>query len=140
VSGFLLDTNVPSDLIRAQPDPRVSEWVFAQDPVALHLSVITVGELRKGLRGLPLGKRRTQLEDWLDHDLLPSFAGRLLPVTQLIADRWATFSADRKQLGRPLSMADGVIAATAAEDGLTVATHNVPDFDALGRLTVYNPW
>jgi predicted nucleic acid-binding protein len=82
VSGFLLDTNVPSELIRAQPDPRVGLWLFAQAPESLFLSVITTGELRKGLRSMPVGKRRAHLEDWFEHDLLPSFHGRILPVTQ----------------------------------------------------------
>ena len=69
MSGFLLDTNIPSEIIRSQPDPRVSAWVFAQDDATLHLSVVTIGELRKGLTILPESKRRLQLQEWLENDL-----------------------------------------------------------------------
>ena len=86
MSGFLLDTNVPSEVIRVRPDSRVLSWVLGQDDVALDLSAVTVGELRKGLTLLPAGKRRFHLEAWLDNDLLPLFAGRVWPVTQVIAE------------------------------------------------------
>ena len=88
MSGFLLDTNIPSEIIRSRPDSRVNDWIRAQDDETLHLSVITVGELRKGLTTMPESKRRSQLQEWLETDLLPLFAGRILPITQPIADRW----------------------------------------------------
>ena len=99
MSGFLLDTNIPSETIRTRPDPRVDAWVRQQDDTTLHLSAITIGELRKGLTILPEGKRRSQLQDWLDNDLIPLFTGRILPVTQAIADRWGALkwpAADRR--------------------------------------------
>ena len=88
MSGFLLDTNVPSELIRARPEPRVGAWLDAQTDEHLFLSVVTLGEIRKGFTILRDAKRRAYLENWLQGDLLPWFAGRILPVTQAVADRW----------------------------------------------------
>lgn len=139
MSGFLLDTNVTSELIRLRPDPAVSEWVFNQERETLLLSVITIGELRKGFAILPQGKRRAALEQWLGKSLLPSFAGRVLSVTQSIAESWGTLSGGRHLTGRPLAMADGLIAATALHHGLIVVTRNVKDFQDLG-VTLLNPW
>jgi len=87
-AGFLLDTNVPSELTKPTPDVRVSSWVDAQDNASLYLSVITVGELRRGFTILPFGKRRAQLERWFEQYLLPLFADRILPVTQSGGNRW----------------------------------------------------
>ena len=106
MSGFLLDTNIPSEIIRSNPDPRVDAWILGQDEAALHLSVVTIGELRKGLTILPDSKRRSRLQDWLENDLTPVFSGRILPVTQAIADRWGVLSGMRQLAGRPLGMAD----------------------------------
>lgn len=104
MSGFLLDTNVPSEIIRTHPDPRVDAWILAQDEAILHLSVVTSGELRKGLTILPESKRRTRLQEWLENDLTPLFSGRILSVTQAIANRWGALSGLRQLAGRPLSM------------------------------------
>jgi predicted nucleic acid-binding protein len=90
MNGFLLDTNVPSELIRVRPEPSVAAWLEAADDQQLFVSVVTIGELRKGFTILPRSKRRAFLEDWLRDELLPWFAGRILPVTQTIADRWGT--------------------------------------------------
>ena len=106
---------------------------------ALYLSAITVGELRKGLDLAPFGKRRSQLEDWFEFDLIPTFEDRILPVTRAIAERWGALSAQRHRSGRPLSMADGLIAATALEHSLILVTRNTKDFDQLG-VTLRNPW
>jgi len=139
VSGFLLDTNIPSELIRTRPDPRVGNWVYAQDERSLYLSVVSIGELRRGFVILPAGKRRTELERWFEHDLLPRFLGRILPVTRSIADRWGVLDGDCQRRGTPLKTADGMIAATALEHDLTVVTRNVKDFSDLG-LDVLSPW
>ena len=139
MSGFLLDTNIPSEIIRTHPDPRVDAWVRGQDEASLHLSVVTIGELRKGLTVLPESKRRSLLEDWLENDLTPLFSGRIIPVTQAIANRWGVLSGVRQKAGRPLSMADGLIGATALEHELVVVTRNVRDFEGLG-VALMNPW
>jgi predicted nucleic acid-binding protein len=137
--GFLLDTNVPSELTRPRPDPRVSNWVDAQNNASLHLSAVSVGELRRGFTLLPQSKRRMQLEQWFEHYLLPLFANRILPVTQSVGNRWGVLSAECRLRGTPLNTADGMIAATALEHGLTLVTRNVKDFAGLG-VTIFNPW
>ena len=110
MSGFLLDTNIPSELMRTVPDRRVKDWVYGQDTASLYLSAVTIGELRKGFSILPSGKRRTQLEQWFENNLIPSFAGRILPVTQDVAGRWGVLDGRRQLSGRPLNTADGMIA------------------------------
>ena len=136
---FLLDTNVPSELTKSMPDVRVSGLVGAQDNASLYLSVVTIGELRRGFTLLPRGKRRARLEQWFERYLLPLFADRILPVTQSVGNRWGVLGAECQLRGTPLSTADGMIAATAIEHDLTVVTRNVKDFAGLG-VTVLNPW
>ena len=139
MSGFLLDTNIPSELTKPMPEPRVVAWVDAQDNASLYLSVVSVGELRRGFTVLPHGKRRTQLEQWFEQHLLPLFNGRILPVTQSVGDRWGVLSGECQLRGTPLNMADGMIAATALEHGLSLVTRNVRDFAGLG-VVLLNPW
>jgi len=135
--GYLLDTNIPSEFTKPLPEPRVTAWLASK--MDLHLSAISIGELRKGFCLMPQSKRRIQLELWFDQFLLPLVADRVLPVTQEIGSRWGVLSAERQIKGIPLAMADGLIAATALEYGLILVTRNVKDFADLG-LTVLNPW
>jgi predicted nucleic acid-binding protein len=139
MSGFLLDTNCISEVVRSRPEPRVLKWMEAADESLLYLSVLTLGEIRKGVAGLPQGNRRTQLETWLELDLRARFAGRILPIDALIADRWGLFAADAKRKGKALSAIDGLLAATAVHHNLTIVSRNVADF-ALTHATVLNPW
>ena len=126
-------------MIRSRPDAKVSGWLERQAKESQFLSVVTVGELRKGASNLPPGAKRTQIEQAIEV-LIPSwFVSRILPVTQAIAERWGILEAERQLAGRPLSVPDGMIAATASEHGLTVVTRNVKDFEGLG-VTVLNPW
>lgn len=111
----------------------------SQDDESLYLSAITIGELRKDLSTHPEGKRRVQIQEWLEVELIPMFADRILPVTQAIAERWGIMSGERQQMGRPLGMADGLIAATALEHGLALVTRNAKDFESIG-VTIFNPW
>jgi predicted nucleic acid-binding protein len=105
----------------------------------LHLSVISIGEIRKGIYLLPQSRRREKLEQWFEEFVLPLVAARILPVTEAIADRWARLSAERQIEGAPLALADGLLAATALEHDLTVVTRNVRDFTGLG-VAIINPW
>lgn len=140
MNGFLLDTNVLSEFSRTgDPNQRVKDWIRNAPQEALFVSVLTFAEIRRGIALLPSGKRRTQLEEWLEHDLLESFGARLLPVTRLIADRWAALSAQAQLRGKPLAVADGLIAATALEHDLTLVTRNAKDFAGTGAV-VFNPW
>jgi toxin FitB len=139
VNGYLLDTNIPSEFSRDRPEPRVVQWLKTQPVTTLFLSVVTIGEIRKGLIMLPQGGRRTGLETWFHTDLLIWFRDRILPVTQSIADRWGVLDGQCQLKGTPLNTADGMIAATATEHDLTVVTRNVKDFASLG-VEIFNPW
>ncbi len=139
MNGFLLDTNVPSELVRPRPDPGVTAWLAAQSLDALFISAVSFGELRKGIELRDPGERKTKLDTWLHGDLTARFLGRILPLTQAIAERWGIMDAHRQRMGRPLSALDGMIAATAMEHGLIVVTRNVKDFGDLG-ITIFNPW
>ena len=137
--GFLLDTNVLSELVAAAPAPQVVRWMAVQEPGRLFLSVVTLGELTKGVARLDPGRRRDQLARWLAEDLTAQFAGRVLTFDQAVAVRWGEMMAEAERRGRPRPAVDLQIAATAACAGLGVATRNTADFDGIG-LELINPW
>src|SRR5260370_22756196 len=120
MSGYLLDTNCNSELVRIKPEPRVMAWMEAAEETLLHLSVLTLGEIRKGLAGLPQGKRRTHLETWLEIELGARFAARILPIDVPVADRCGLLAATAKREGQTLSTIDGLLPATALHHNLTV--------------------
>lgn len=138
MSGFLLDTNVISELVRPRPEPKVIAWVAATDENLLYLSVLTLGEIRKGVASLKEASRRVTLEAWLDSDLAIRFKGRTLGVDEAVADRWGRLAA---QAGAKtaLPVIDGLLAATALQHNLTLVTRNTKDF-AGTNVPVFNPW
>lgn len=133
---YLLDTNVLSELRRRTPDPKVVEWVERRPATTLHLSVLTFGELRKGIETLPPGERRRGLSDWLEVELTGFFAGRVLSIDVAVADRWGRLVAEA---ARPVPAVDSLLAATALVHGLVLVTRNLRDFGFTG-LEVTNPW
>jgi predicted nucleic acid-binding protein len=139
MSGFLLDTNCISEAVRVHPEPRVLSWLGAADESLLHLSVLTLGEIRKGVAALAQSKRRTLLETWLEVELQARFAGRILPIDAGVADRWGVLAAASKLKGATLSTVDGLLAATALHNNLTIVSRNVGDF-AHTHVPVFNPW
>jgi predicted nucleic acid-binding protein len=140
VSGFLLDTNVLSEFKRrGEPDPHVRGWLRATDPDLLWTSVLSFGEIRKGIERLAVGKRRSELEHWFERDLEQWFEERLLPITKAVAERWGVLSARALDRGTPVPNIDGLIAATALEHDLTLVTRNTKDFVGL-EVTIVNPW
>jgi toxin FitB len=139
MSGFLLDTNCISEIVRSHPEPRVWEWMRVADESLLYLSVLTLGEIRKGIAGLPQSKCRTELENWLELELQARFSGRILPIDASIADRWGLIAAEAKRKGKPLSAIDGLLAATALHHNLTIVSRNVGDF-AITHVPTLNPW
>ncbi|MGC2257488.1 MAG: type II toxin-antitoxin system VapC family toxin [Candidatus Sulfotelmatobacter sp.] len=136
MSGFLLDTNCISEAVRARPEPR--EWTDAADESLLFLSVLTLGEIRKGIAGLPQRRRRTHLEPWLELELRSRFAGKILVIDSAVADRWGLLAAETKRKGSSLSAVDGLLAATALQHNLTIVSRNVADF-ANTAVTILNP-
>jgi len=135
VSGFLLDTNVVSELVKPRPEPRVVGWIQATDESLLFLSVLTIGEIRKGISSLPSGNKRALLESWLGNDLVIRFTDRILSIDFEIAERWGLLSAQSKGL----PVVDGLLAATALHHNLTFVTRNTSDVRFAG-LSVFNPW
>jgi predicted nucleic acid-binding protein len=130
VTGFLLDTNVLSEFSRSAglPHPNVKRWLESARPDDLFTSVLTFGEIRKGIELLPPGRKRKELEGWLAADLPAWFGSRLLPVSRAISNRWGMLAAQTQQRGRPLGNIDGLLAATAFEHGLAVVTRNTSHF------------
>jgi toxin FitB len=125
VTGYLVDTNIPSELTRETPNARVATFLRSAGKESVFLSVMTIGEIRKGIEMLPVSQKRNTLQGWLDIDVRSWFAGRILPVTESIAELWGHLAATAKQQGFTLAVVDGVIAATALEHNLTLVTRNV---------------
>ncbi len=134
--SYLIDTNVVSELRRIRPNPGVVSWFSHRPASTLFLSVLTLGELRKGIDGASDAARHMALSDWLETELPSFFAGRILNLDAPIADRWGRLIA---AAGRPLPAIDSLLAATAAHHGLSLVTRNARDFEALG-IEVINPW
>ncbi len=139
MSGFLLDTNVISELVKPRPEARVAEWIDAAAEDLLHLSVLTLGEIRKGIAVLPEPARRVRLETWLDSDLTLRFEGRILPIDRAVADRWGRIAARASTAKTVLPVIDGLLAATALHYNLTLVTRNTKDVAVTG-VPVFNPW
>lgn len=139
MSEYLVDTNIPSELTRQQPEPRVADFIRRAGRENLFLSVMTIGEISKGISLLPVSHKRAALENWLNIDLRSWFAGRILPVTEVIAARWGNLAAAAKKQGIALAVVDGVIAATAVEHNLTLVTRNTKDYAGLG-ISLLSPW
>ena len=138
--SYLIDTNVISELRRKQPDANVVAWFAARSTQSLFVSVLTLGEIRKGIETLGVenvdAARRQALRDWLEVDLPMFFMGRILSVDLLVTERWGNLQARAR---RPLPAIDSLLAATALQHNLTLVTRNVRDFADLG-LSVINPW
>jgi predicted nucleic acid-binding protein len=131
----LLDTCVVSDLAKARPHEKLRRWFEATPEAHLHLSVLTLGEIAKGLAALPAGRRRNQLAGWLD-EVRSSFRDRLLGVDAETAETWGRLAGEAARKGRPVAVIDGLIAATAIHHGLSVVTRNVSDFVETGAAIV----
>jgi toxin FitB len=137
--SFLLDTSVVSELVKKLPEEAVLDWLRRQDEESLYLSVLTLGELEKGIAKLRASARRDRLQNWVARDLATRFADRLLSVDVPVAARWGRLSGDAERRGTPLPVIDSLIAATALERGLAVVTRNVADFERCG-VTCVDPW
>ena len=139
MTGYLVDTNIPSELTRPQPDVRVAAFIQAAGRDNLFLSVMTIGEISKGIDLLPAGQKRTALQRWLEIDVRRWFGPRILPVTEAIAERWGHMAAAARMQGVTLAIVDGIIAATSIEYGLALVTRNVRDYEGIG-VALVNPW
>ncbi|WP_295879896.1 type II toxin-antitoxin system VapC family toxin [uncultured Thiohalocapsa sp.] len=139
MSGWLLDTNVLSELRRRQPAPAVVDFIAAQPLHQLHVSTVTFAEIRYGIELLADPGRRAALTHWLDHRLRPMFAGRILPLCEDTLLHWRLIIESGRTRRHPFSHPDVLIAAGAARHGLTVVTRDTADFAAAG-VGVFDPW
>ncbi|MCX6970708.1 MAG: type II toxin-antitoxin system VapC family toxin [Verrucomicrobia bacterium] len=137
--NFLLDTNILSEGTRPQPDARAGAWLNARPALTLFVSIVSIAEIRKGILLLPEGKKKTKLGGWLESELLPAFANRVIPLGEAEMNEWAALQADAEKKGHRLPVVDSLIAATARCHGLTLATRNSHDFRHCG-IPVHNPW
>lgn len=136
---IVLDTNVISELMRRRPAAHVVSWVDGQDAGALAITAVTVAELLYGVARLASGARKIELATAVDALVKEDFSGRVLPFDVAAAEHYADLVAERERHGRPISTADGQIAAMCRSHGATLATRNVRDFDATG-IGVLDPW
>ena len=136
---ILLDTNVISELMRAEPAQIVLAWFGQHDAADLFISAVTEAELRTGVAILPDGQRRDRLQLAIDAMIDQDFQGRVLPFDSLAAKVYAEIAAQRRAAGRPIAEADCQIAAIARATDAPIATRNVKDFDGCG-VRVINPW
>jgi len=136
---WLLDTCVLSEFSKPSPEPRVVDWLHKQVYADLAISVLTVGEIEKGIHRLPESVKKTRLLAWLDSEVMSRFQGRILDVDIVVAKQWAHFQARAELKGRILAAIDGLLAATAQIHQMTLVTRNDPDVEATG-VPLFNPW
>lgn len=136
---YLLDTNAISELIAKQPNQQVVRWIDALDTNSVYLSVITIGELRKGIEKLADSQRKDTLNTWLTDDLLVRFGDRVLTVDVDVMLTWGELTGRMERIGRPLPAIDSLIAAQAIHHNCSLVTRNEDDFTDTG-VTVLNPW
>jgi tRNA(fMet)-specific endonuclease VapC len=136
---YLLDTNVISELVARQPNQSVLTWLEALDQTAVYLSVITIGEIHRGIERLPESPKRDRLRAWLSDDLLMRFSDRIVPIDTGVMMAWGSMVARLLSEGRPLSAMDSLIAAQAIHHGYSLVTRNESDFHDTG-VNVVNPW
>lgn len=138
MTGFLLDTNVVLEMIKLKPHPGVMRWVADADELLLHFSVLTLGEIRKGIASQADAARRAPLESWLA-GLAARFSERILPVDLAVADRWGHITGVCKAKGLTVPVIDGLLAATALHYDLIFVTRNMKDVQSTGVDTL-DPW
>jgi predicted nucleic acid-binding protein len=133
---YLLDTNVLSELFKKHPEPKVSKWLAEADQDSLFLSVLVLGEIRKGIEKMEPNPRKARMVHFLEKDVPAQFEERILPVDSEVAEAWGLLEA---QAGRPLPTVDALLAATALVHNLTLVTRNTDDFP-FSKLKLLNPW
>lgn len=139
MTGWLLDTNVLSELRRPKPEPKVVTFVAAQPLEQLYVSTVTLAEIRFGIELVADATKRAELNDWLAHKVRPMFEQRVLPVTEDTMFRWRLLVEEGRRTGHTFSQPDLIIAATALQIGLTVVSRDTSDYEK-AHVPVLNPW
>ena len=136
---YVLDTCVISELAARQPNQRVLDWIDTLEPEMVFLSMITIGEIRKGIEKLPDSKRKTTLQEWLEDELLIRFSGRILPIDSDVMLSWGALVGRLELSGKKIAAMDSLIAAQVVHGNLSLVTRNEDDFKYAG-ITIVNPW
>ena len=139
MNGWLLDTNILSELRRPKPEPKVTAFIAAQPLQSLYVSTVTLAEIRFGIELLPDAARRSELNDWLARKVRPTFEQRVLEITDEIMLKWRLLVEEGRKVGHTFSQPDLLIAATAQHHGITVVTRDTADYSK-ARVDVFNPW
>ena len=139
MTGWLLDTNVISELRRTRPEPHVVEFVVSRPLERLFVSAVTLAEIRFGIELVADVNRRAALTDWLTHKVRPMFEQRVLPITEDIMFKWRLLVEEGRKSGHTYSQPDLIIAATAAHHGLTIVSRDTADYERAG-VPLKNPW
>lgn len=139
MTGWLLDTNVLSELRRPRPDARVVAFVTGQPLDVLHVSVVTFAEIRFGIELVKDVSRRMELNEWLEHKLRPMFEDRVLEISEDVMLKWRLLVEDGRKSGHTFSQPDLIIAATALQHGLTIVSRDVSEYE-MANAPVLNPW
>ena len=137
--NYLLDTCVVSELIKAKSDENVTNWIEQTEEQQLYLSVLTLGEIEKGIAKLPLSLRKSNLKTWLEQDLILRFENRILNLTPEIARYWGNLQGELEKQGKAMAIVDGLIATTALTHDFILVTRNVRDVERSG-VSILNPW
>jgi len=136
---YLLDTCVVSEFVKPRPEVNVVKWLGSIEVDRAFLSVVTLGEVQFGISQRPASNRRTELEVWLNADLLSQFGDRMLALDGDTMLTWGRLTAEQRQRGEPMGVMDSLIAATAIQHQMVLVTRNVTDFRFTG-LSLFNPW
>jgi toxin FitB len=136
---YLLDTSLISELVKNKPQRSVLDWVESCEEESLFLSVLTLGELQKGVIKLPQTKKREFLQSWISNNLTERFRGRILAVDEEVAVLWGRIQSEAEKRGKPMPAIDSLIAATGLVHHLIVVTRNSSDIEQSG-VSLFNPW
>lgn len=139
MKGFLLDTNILSELRRPRPEPKVVAFISSQPLESLFVSAVTFAEIRFGIERIEDLHKRSALTDWLNLELRPMFENRVLPVSEDVMLKWRLLVEEGRKMGHTFPQPDLIIAATALHHGLSVVTRDIGGYDKTG-VTVINPW
>ena len=139
MTGWLLDTNILSELRRTRPEPNVLAFVAGQSLDRLFVSAVTLAEIRFGIELVGDAIKRAELNDWLTHKVRPMFNQRVLPISEDVMFKWRLLVEDGRKSGHTFSQPDLIIAATALQHGLTLVSRDVADFEK-ARVPILNPW
>ena len=139
MTGWLLDTNILSELRKPRPEPNVIAFIAAQPLDQLLISTVTLAELRFGIERAPDPARRTDLHDWLTHKVRPMFEGRVLPISEDVMFKWRLLVDEGRKTRHTFSQPDLIIAATGLHYGLTIVTRDTADY-AKTQARIFNPW